>query len=123
MPEGSCNPSVGSEVVGVLSPVSPERAVVPPARGGSGRKMLGCCSALWALNSAFIFARGPIGTGVMGDWFLMLGSAFVSGHLVPGLLLSGLGVGCRAGEFDGLEWLEGWGRGWVGFQVEREFGD
>lgn len=39
----------------------------------------------------------------------------------------GLGVGCRAREFDGLVWLEGWGRGRVGFQlslqVEREFGD
>lgn len=74
-----------------------------------------------------LFARGPVGTGVMGNCFLMLGAAFVSGHLVPGLLLSGLGVGCKAREFDGLVWLEGWGRGRVGFQlslqVEREFGD
>lgn len=88
--------------------------------------MLGCGGGLWRFELAFC-PGAPSGQGRWGDCFLMLGAAFVSGHLVPGLLLSGLGVGCKAREFDGLVRLEGWGRGRVGFQlllqVEREFGD
>lgn len=125
MQEGNCNPSVGSAWPGVVIPC-PGSVSREDARVLSGLTSGGCSGAARALGSDLALCPGPRRDTADGQLLFDAWPAFVSGHLVPGLLCRA-GGGLQGREFDGLVWLEGWGRGRVGFQlclqVEREFGD